>query len=452
MTTPGENEAPAPRKPDSAAGSLAVALQLLGLPADPADFLHQRGVERLSDIDLQQVASTFPIRSRMVKLSLQQARKAPTPFIAKLSDGGWVVVARIEDGKALVQDPNLQAPSVVTLEVLEGMWAGKAMLLTRRAPLTDPHRRFGIGWFVGAIRKYHKPVTEVLVGSFFVQVFALLTPLFFQVIIDKVFVNRGISTLEVLTLGLAGLSIFEMILTGIRTYLLAHTSNRIDVELGARLFRHLLALPFSYFQTRRVGDTIARVRELDAIRQFLTSSAVTLTIDLAFALIFLLVLFLYSPLLTLIVAVTLPLYVILSLAVTPAFQARLQERFQRGSDNQAFLVEVVSGVETVKSMALEPMIQRRWEDQLAAYVSASFRVVILNMIGSQTAAVINRFMVVAILFVGANLVIANKLTVGELVAFNMISSQLAAPVSCGSPSCGRTSSRSESPSTGWATS
>lgn len=429
MTAQPLGDGPGPdSRVDSAAGSLAVALQLLGLPASAKELLHQRGVDRLTELDLQQLTSLLPVRAKLLNLTLAQAGKAPTPFLTRLKDDNWIVVARIEDGKALVQDPNVQAPSVVPVEVLRDLWSGRVLLLTRRAALTDPHSRFGLGWFVSAIRKYRRPVTEVLVGSLFVQLFALLTPLFFQVIIDKVFVSRGLSTLEVLTLGLAGLSIFEMILSGLRTYLLAHTSNRIDVELGARLFRHLLSLPFAYFQTRRVGDTIARVRELDSIRQFLTSSAVTLTIDLAFALIFLGVLFLYSPLLTLVVAVTLPLYVILSLAVTPAFQARLQERFQRGSDNQAFLVEVVGGVETIKSMALEPIVQRRWEDQLAAYVTASFRVVLLNVMGSQAAQLINRFMVVAILFLGAELVIQNRLTVGELVAFNMISSQLAAPV------------------------
>jgi subfamily B ATP-binding cassette protein HlyB/CyaB len=413
---------------DSGAGALAIALQLLGLPADPAEFLHQRGTDHLDDMDLVRIARRFPVRVKLLSLTLQQARKAPTPFLAHTKSGRWIVIARIDGDKVLIQDPQIQAPQVIMADDLAPQWNDRVLLLTRRAPLSDPHRRFGISWFIGAIYKYRRPVGEVLLGSFFVQMFALLTPLFFQVIIDKVFVNRGLSTLEVLALGLAGLSIFDVILSSLRTYLLAHTSNRIDVELGSRLFQHLFALPFAYFQTRRVGDTIARVRELDSIRQFLTSSAVTLTIDLVFALVFLVVLFLYSPLLTLIVAVTLPLYVLLSLSVTPAFRDRLQERFQRGSDNQAFLVETVSGIETIKSMALEPIVQRRWEDQLAAYVAASFRVVLLNTFGSQAASLINKVMVVAILFVGAKLVIDNKLTVGELVAFNMISSQLAAPV------------------------
>ena len=275
---------------------------------------------------------------------------------------------------------------------------------------------------------YRGPLAEVLLASFFIQIFALLTPLFFQVVIDKVLVHRGLSTLEVLAVGLGLLSLFDVILGGVRTYLFAHTTNRIDVELGARLFRHLFALPLSYFQTRRVGDTVARVRELETIRQFLTSSALTLVLDLCFASIFLAVLFCYSTSLSWVVVGALPFYVVLSITVTPGFRSRIVEKFKRGADSQAFLVEAVAGAETVKSMALEPVLQRRWEEQLAGYVSAAFRVVGIGAFASQFATLINKVVTVLILFLGARLVIGNQLTVGELVAFNMLSSQVAAPV------------------------
>jgi subfamily B ATP-binding cassette protein HlyB/CyaB len=413
---------------DSGAAALAFALQIIGLPADAAEIVHRNGSPQLNEADLLRAARRFPVKARLVASTLERLAATPMPTLARTKAGGWLVVGKVGDGKVLVQDPDQPTPQALTLEAFAEQWDGRLLLLARRAALGDPYRRFGFGWFLGAMQKYRQPLSEVLVGSFFVQLFALLTPLFFQVIIDKVFVHRGLSTLEVLAIGLVCLSVFEVVLGGVRTFLLAHTSNRIDVELSARLFRHLFALPLTYFHTRRVGDTIARVRELDNIRQFLTSSALTLVIDLFFALIFLAVLFVYSPLLTLIVAGALPCYVALSLGLTPAFRARLNERFLRGSENQSFLVEAVSGVETVKSMALEPVMQRRWEEQIAAYVKASFQVVTLNTLGSQTASMINKVTVVLILFFGAKLVIDNKLTVGELVAFNMISSQLAAPV------------------------
>ena len=413
---------------DPSATALAFVLRLLGLPANPAELLHQSGRSALEEADMLRLLRRQPVRARIIDSSAGRLASTPTPFLAGLNEGGWLVVGRVGDDKLLVQDPSNPAAEAVSLSAFLARWNGRVLLLARRASLNDPHRRFGFAWFADAILKYRQPLTEVLVGSFFVQLFALLTPLFFQVVIDKVFVHQGLSTLEVLALGLAMLSVFEVVLTGLRTYVLAHTSNRIDVELGARLFRHLFALPIAYFQTRRVGDTIARVRELDNIRQFLTSSALTLTLDLFFGLLFLIVLFIYSPLLTLVVAAALPLYVMLSLSVVPAFRERLNERFRRGAANQSFLVESVAGVETIKSMAIEPAMQRRWEEQIAAYVKASFRVITLNTTASQTAAMINKVSVVLILFFGAQLVIRNKLTVGELVAFNMIASQLAAPV------------------------
>ena len=170
-----------------------------------------------------------------------------------------------------------------------------------------------------------------------------------------------------------GIAIFETTLGILRTYVFSHTTNRIDVELGARLFRHLLALPLSYFQARRVGDFVARVRELENIRNFLTGSALTLVIDLLFTFVFLAVMFLYSPLLSMIVLGAFPFYLGISAAATPLFRQRLDEKFARGAENQAFLVESVTGVETLKAMAVEPQMQGRWEQQLAGYVSASFR-------------------------------------------------------------------------------
>lgn len=413
---------------DSGAGALAFLLALIGLPANAAEILHQSGKPALDDDDLLRIARRYPVKARLIESTVERLEKTPLPALARLRDGRWLVLGKVGEGQILFQDPAAARPDALSLEAFAGIWDGRVLLIARRAALSDPHKRFGIAWFFAAIRKYRGPLTEVLIGSFFVQLFGLLTPLFFQVIIDKVFVHRGLSTLQVLAVGLATLSVFEVVLGGLRTYVLSHTSNRIDVELGARLFRHLFALPMAYFQARRVGDTIARVRELDNIRQFLTSSALSLTLDLFFALIFLAVLFIYSPMLTLIVALALPCYAALSLSVTPAFRERLNERFRRGSENQSFLVEAVSGVETVKAMALEPVMQRRWEEQLAAYVKASFDVIVLNTAASQTAALINKVTVVLVLFFGAGLVIDNKLTVGELVAFNMISAQLAAPV------------------------
>ena len=231
-----------------------------------------------------------------------------------------------------------------------------------------------------------------------------------------------------LVAGLALIAIFDAMLSGLRTYLFSHTSNRIDVELGSRIFRHLLRLPLAYFENRRVGDFVARVRELETIRQFLTSSSITLALDLLFAAVFLGVMFIYSPLLTWVVLGTLPLYALLSLVMTPAFRRRLDEKFRRGAENQAFLVESITGIETIKAMAVEPVMQRRWEEQLAGYVGASFRASQVGNVATQVANLLNKATTIITLFLGAHLVINNELTVGELVAFTMLAGQVSGPV------------------------
>lgn len=214
----------------------------------------------------------------------------------------------------------------------------------------------------------------------------------------------------------------------LRVYVFAHTTNRIDVELGARLFRHLMALPIAYFQARRVGDSVARVRELENIREFLTSSALTLVIDFLFTFVFLAVMFYYSTTLTFVVLASLPFYIGISAGAAPLFRRRLDEKFNRGAENRAFLVESVTGVETLKSMAVEPQMQRRWEEQLAAYVTASFRVLSLNNTASQAVQTFNKLVIAAILYFGAKLVIGGEMSVGELVAFNMLATRVNQPV------------------------
>jgi subfamily B ATP-binding cassette protein HlyB/CyaB len=317
---------------------------------------------------------------------------------------------------------------VITRIDFEANWDGSLVLFTRRAGLVELSRRFDISWFFGAMHKYRRLLGEVLIASLFLQLFALISPLFFQVVIDKVLVHRGLSTLDVLVVGLISVSVFETILSGVRTYVFAHTANRIDVELGARLFRHLLALPLAYFEARRVGDSVVRVRELENIRTFLTGSALTLIVDLVFTIAFIAVMLCYSVLLTTIVIGAFPLYIGLSAGLTPIFRRRLDEKFARGAENQAFLVEAVAGIETLKAMAVEPQMQRRWEEQLAGYVRASFRVANLGNVGSQLVQLVSKLVTAATLYFGARLVMDGSLSVGELVAFNMLGSRVAQPV------------------------
>jgi subfamily B ATP-binding cassette protein HlyB/CyaB len=307
-------------------------------------------------------------------------------------------------------------------------WTGKLILITKRTGLRPEDLKFDLTWFIPPVMKYRWLLGEVLVASFFIQILALLTPLFTQVVIDKVLVHKGFTTLHVLAVGMVALAFFDALLNGLRTYLFAHTTNRIDVGLGAQLFRHVLTLPLAYFEARRVGDTVARVRELEHIRQFLTSNSVTVVLDLLFTVVFLAVMWFYTPTLTLVVIASLPLYAILSIVLTPIIRTRLNEKFNRGAENQSFLVEAVSGIQTVKALAVEPPLQRRWEEQLAEYVTASFRATSLITIASQIASFIQKATTIALLWFGAYLVIGGDLSIGQLIAFNMLAGQVTGPL------------------------
>ena len=413
---------------DPGLAALVMMLQFQAVAADAAQIRHRVGTHAVTVPDMLRCAKDYGLKARAFSTSWGRLAKTPLPALAVLKDGSFLLLGKVGDDKALVQTPLEPRPRVMSREDLEAVWGGDIVLMTRRRALTDLARRFDVSWFVGAIHKYRHRLGEVLVASFFLQLFGLVSPLFFQVIIDKVLVHRSLSTLDLLLLGLVAITLFETTLGILRTYVFSHTTNRIDVELGARLFRHLLALPIAYFQSRRVGDSVARVRELENIRTFLTGSALTLVIDLFFTMVFVAVMFLYSSFLTWIVLASIPLYVLISAAATPLFQERLQEKFKRGAENQAFLVESVAGVETLKAMAVEPQMQRRWEEQLASYVTASFKVISLGNTASNLVQMISKLVMAATLYYGAQLVIEGSLSVGELVAFNIFAGRVSQPV------------------------
>jgi ATP-binding cassette, subfamily B, bacterial HlyB/CyaB len=413
---------------DPGLGALMILLRFQGVAADAKQIRHQLGTGTVGVEDMLICAKRLGLKARSIKTSWERLPQTPLPGIAVLHDRRFLLLAKASRDKIIVQFPGAPAPALMSQAEFESMWTGRIVLMTKRTALTDLTRRFDVSWFFGAVHKYRHLLTEVLVVSLFLQMVALVSPLFFQVVIDKVLVHQSMSTLDVLVLGLIVVTIFETVLSILRTYLFAHTTNRIDVELGARLFRHLLALPLGYFQARRVGDSVARVRELENIRNFLTSSALTLVIDLSFTFVFLGVMFFYSQPLTWIVIGAFPFYIAISAIATPVFHRRLDEKFRRGAENQAFLVESITGVETLKAMAVEPQMQRKWEQQVAGYVASSFRVLSLGNTASNLVQLVSKMVVAVTLYYGAKFVIDGDLTLGELVAFNMLAGRVSMPV------------------------
>jgi subfamily B ATP-binding cassette protein HlyB/CyaB len=409
---------------------LLILARFYDLPADGSQLRHQfaQSGQPLSDTDLLRAAKHLGLKAAQRSVDWNKLGGIPLPALAKRTDGRYVVLAKLEGEKVLVQDPTEARPLVLSREQFESAWTGQLLLFAKRANLRLQDLKFDFTWFIPAIVKYRRLLGEVFVASFFLQLFALLTPLFTQVVIDKVLVHKGFTTLHVLAIGMIALALFDAVLGGLRTYLFTHTSNRIDVGLGAQLFRHVLALPLAYFEARRVGDTVARVRELEHIRQFLTSHSVTVVLDLLFTVVFLAVMWFYSPILTLVVMASLPLYALLSVVITPAIRARLNEKFNRGADNQSFLVEAINGIQTVKALAVEPPLLRKWEEQLAGYVRASFRATSLMTVAGQVGSGIQKITTVAVLWVGAYRVIGGDLTIGQLIAFTMLSAQVTGPL------------------------
>lgn len=409
---------------------------------DPATLTHQLGIastDAVTTDDLLRAAQHLGLKAKLSRSSVERIGLVPLPALAvmRTEDASLrVVILAQSDGKrVLFQDlgkspaPEAAAgPTIESVEVFATQWTGELILITSRASLAGALAKFDFTWFIPSLVKYRKLLGEVLLISFMLQLFALVSPLFFQVVMDKVLVHKGMTTLDVLIIGLVIVVVFESVLNALRAYVFSHTTSRIDVELGARLFRHLIQLPLSYFQARRVGDSIARVSELENIRSFLTGNAMTVLLDVVFSVVFIAVMFFYSVPLTLIVLVSLPLYFGLSLAVVPILRARLDVKFARGAENQSMLVETVTGIQTVKATALEPSFAKRWDTQLAAYVSASFKTQSLASVAHEGVNLIGKLVNAATLWYGAHLVMNNELTVGQFVAFNMFAGRVSQPI------------------------
>lgn len=408
--------------------ALSLMLGFIELPVDAAQMRHQLGSDQPSKLeDLTRMARRAGARAKQTKIPFRRLEDAPFPAIAETLEGGFLILGAVRDGRALIQR-SFGQPEEVDVAALPDLLTGRFLLMTSRVAGIGEDRKFDVTWFIPALVRYRGLIGDVLAASFVLQLFALATPLFFQVVIDKVLVHQGLTTLNVLIVGLIAIILFETMLGGLRSFLFTHTTSRVDVELGAKLYRHLLNLPLAYFEARRVGDTVARVRELETIREFLTSSAATLVIDLLFTFVFLAVMYFYSPMLLLIVLIAIVCYILISGILTPPLRRRIDERFQRGAESQAFLVESVTAVQTLKAAAIEPQMQTRWEKLLSGYVRSSFNANVLGIWGGQSIQAVNKISGAVVLFVGATLVIEGRLTVGELVAFNMLSGRVAEPV------------------------
>jgi subfamily B ATP-binding cassette protein HlyB/CyaB len=373
------------------------------------------------------------IKARLSEIKRNNIKKLPLPCIINDKDGQFFILARLastldggESDKALIHEPQQIRPRVIPIEeLLERIQCGQVISLAVRG---QDNKKFGVAWFIPVIMKYRSMLSQVLLAAFVIQLLALTTPLFFQIVTDKVLTHHSTSTLNVVAIGLLFCTLFDWLLNIARAYLFTHTTNRVDVELSSKLFRHLINLPYPYFQHRRIGDTVARVRELENLRSFLTNTGITTLLDVLFSAVFLAIMLYYSLQLSAIVFATIPAYAILSFGVTPVLRARLQTKFAANSESHSFLVESLNGVQTIKSMGAENLWCRKWDERLSSYILASFRAFVLGNFAGNTVSLISKLSTVAILYFGAKLVISGDMTVGALIAFNMFANHISSPI------------------------
>lgn len=338
----------------------------------------------------------------------------------------WVVVYAAKGDRLVIADPlnPSQTCESVPRRDVEAAWDGQLWLVE----LIQKQERFSLAWFLPAVMKYRTLLIEVLVASFTLQLLGLTTPVITQVVIDKVMVQGSIPTLDVMAFALLAVAFFEAFLGILRLFIFTHTARRLDLSLSAQLFRHLMRLPLSYFEARRVGDTVARVQELENIRQFLTGTALTVVLDAIFGVVYLVIMFYYSATLTWVSLAVLPLFAILTLVATPILRGWLNETFNRSADSQSFLVETVTGIHSVKAHTAERVSRDRWEGLFARFIRTGFKASTTSNISSNIADFLTNFSALLILWFGAKLVIEQKLTIGQLVAFQMLSGRMTGPM------------------------
>lgn len=379
--------------------------------------------------ELIRIAKDKGFKAKIKPLTIKNLVSYPLPCIARDKNGVYFNILKVDTSKnevLIFKDKN--EPYAIKFEELLSILNPNPKMIVLKHKLLNDRIKFGFGWFYARMLSYKKIVGEILIASFVIQLFGLVTPLFTQVVLDKVLVHHSLSTLNVIAVAFGAVIIFEMLLGLSRNYIFAHTTSKIDARLGAMLFDHLIKLPMIYFENRKVGNIVARVRELDSIREFIANKSVTVLLDMLFSVVFVIMMLLYSVKLTLVALGFVTIIATLYFFATPKLRARLEDKFQMGARSNSYLVESITGISTVKSLAIEGSMQRLWEDFLAKYVKSSFELSNLSNILSGIANALSKLMTLAILYLGVGLVIENKLSVGQLIAFQMFAGQFSAPI------------------------
>jgi ATP-binding cassette subfamily B protein len=372
------------------------------------------------------IAEMLGLSAQLVNIPGIAVNRLPTPTLLYWQ-GNIAILYESSDRALVIAAPEIGLQRIKPSKFLES-WGEDGQALILKTTKDTPQQRFGLNWFLPSIIRYRRVLIEVLIASFFVQLFGLVNPLMIQVIIDKVIVQNSPDTLHVLGVLLVGVAIFEAILTSLRTYLFVDTTNRIDMALGSEIIDHLLRLPLRYFEKRPVGELATRINELENIRSFLTGTALTVVLDAVFSVVYIVVMFIYSWVLTLVTLGVIPLFVLLTILVSPIVRRQLRSKAERQAETQSYLVEVLSGISTVKAQNIELRARWRWQERYGRYVSEGFKNVLTSTAAGSASNFLNKLSALLVLWVGAYLVLDQKLTLGQLIAFRIISGYVTGPL------------------------
>ena len=376
---------------------------------------------------LSAAAESVGFSTRPVKASLDQLAKQTLPAIAHWEGDHYIVVYEITKKTVIVADPAIGQLTLTHREFL-AKWTGYALLLQPTALFEEAKETTTPFWqFFELVKPYQLILAEVFVASLLIQIFGLITPIFTQIILDRVVVQRSDLTLFTIGLGLLIFGVFRVMIIGLRQYLLDHTANKVDLALIVGFIRHTLRLPLGFFESRYVGDIVSRVQENRKIQRFLSGQALSILLDLLTVFIYVGLMFWYSWKMALVVLIIVPPFFLLALIATPFLRRISREIFNAYASENSYLIEVLSGIRTVKSTAVEQTVRWHWEELLQQEIKKRFAGQVISNRLQIFSNLIESLMTTALLWFGASLVIKNQLTIGQLVAFNMLLSSVISP-------------------------
>ncbi len=381
----------------------------------------------------------FKARHLQLNWNKLRAMGEAFPCMARLENGNFVIMIglrEVEDNQGGVEeqialfDPLADRHDFIFLnrKEFENAWKGEAILAKRTFSLLDSKQPFSLKWFIPEVWRQRVAFIDVAIAAVFIYLLALVIPLFFQIVIDKVLVNRAIATLQVIAVGIGVALIFDAILNFMRSFLLLHATAKIDVRVATRTFQHMLQLPMSYFEQITAGVLTKHMQQSSKIREFLTGSLFLTVLDAGALFIFLPILFFYSWQLGLIVLLFAGLMACVIGALLGPYRRRLEALYMAEGDRQAMLVETIHGSQTVKALSMEPVQRKNWDQKSAQAIAMHYRVGKISITATTLSKLLEKTMVVVVVYVGATLVLGDQLTVGSLVAFQMISGRVSGPL------------------------